>query len=479
MIKLFHMLVWCAILVFSIYLMIKCIQIFGNETKDENEKVETISIHKEEDSKDSVELKAIETSIISAICNYMIQSTVSILNYVSNIGDIISDDLIMNTFIVNMPINRYVALEDQSEQENTTDKLFASYIDEIERIDFIKNNHFFLNNELYIAMILQGIGEYNEKKNTENQLIENEYDLSAVIDGSSIANTFENLNQRLMPIDIVHGEIYVENEELENVKETLGSINGEHFTMKQLLDRQFLYNNFYIIDSATSTEDELFDAEVLLGKDMTIKNLGEKPQILIYHTHSQEGFLDSREGVEEDTVVGVGNYLTELLKDVYGYEVIHDKTEYDIVKGTLDRNLAYNYAGDGVETILLENPSIEVIIDLHRDGASKRVTKINGESVAQIMLFNGLSRNVKGKIDYLVNPYLEDNLAFSLQLQLQGREKYPGLFTRNYLHAYRYNLHLREKSLLVEAGTNENTVEEVKNSMVYLAEMLNDLLRGK
>ena len=184
----------------------------------------------------------------------------------------------------------------------------------------------------------------------------------------------------------------------------------------------------------------MFDSEVLLGKDMTIQTENDKPQILIYHTHSQEAFLDSRKGVTEDTVVGIGDLLTEILEEKYGYNVIHDRGVYDLVDGKLDRNEAYKYARKAVLKILEENPSIEVIIDLHRDGNDKRSTIINGQETAQIMLLNGLSRNQNGPNTSIDNPNLQDNLAFSLQLQLKSLELYPGLFYKNYLQAYRYNL---------------------------------------
>ena len=79
-------------------------------------------------------------------------------------------------------------------------------------------------------------------------------------------------------------------------------------------------------------------------------------------------------------------------------------------------------------------------------------------------------------IAYLANPYTQQNLAFSLQLELAAREKYPG-YTRNiYLKAERFNLHLRPRSLLVEAGTQLNTVEEEKNAMQPLADLLHEVL---
>ncbi len=151
-----------------------------------------------------------------------------------------------------------------------------------------------------------------------------------------------------------------------------------------------------------------------------------------------------------------------------------------MIKRNLDRNLAYNFAREGVQKILDKNPSIEVIIDLHRDGAdNKRVAKINGKDTAQIMFFNGLCRNAKGELPNLKNPYIQDNLAFSLQLQLMGREIYPGLMYKNYLQYLRYNQHLRKKSLLIELGTDKNTVEEAMNAMDYLSVVLDEVLKGE
>ena len=82
-------------------------------------------------------------------------------------------------------------------------------------------------------------------------------------------------------------------------------------------------------------------------------------------------------------------------------------------------------------------------------------------------------------IDYLYNPYIQENLAFSFQMQLAAEKKYPG-FTRNiYLKGQRYNLHLRPRSLLIEAGTQLNTVEEERNAMEPLAQLLHEVLSGE
>ena len=250
--------------------------------------------------------------------------------------------------------------------------------------------------------------------------------------------------------------------------------------LRQNLDTDFLIDNFYIVDSTTSINKSLFSVKQMLSKDFSIEK-SDKPQILIFHTHGgSEYFADGTK--EKDSVVAVGQYLAEILEEEYGYQVLHDKTKYDCVGGALDRNRAYNQALDGVSRQLEKYPSIEVIIDLHRDGGNtkeRKVTEIEGKQVAQFMIFNGLSRNRNGEITYLKNPNLQANLAFGLQVKLSAMEKYPNLTIRNYLKGYRYNMHLRERYLLIELGNQNNTVDEARNTMPYLAEILNDVLNKK
>lgn len=249
-----------------------------------------------------------------------------------------------------------------------------------------------------------------------------------------------------------------------------------------LADYNYLMNQFFIVDSQTSADAAQLNAAELLGEDLTIRKDAAKPQILLYHTHSQEAFADSREGEVEDTIIGVGNYLTELLTKNYGYQVIHVTEAFDMESGELDRSAAYDYAGTYLETILEENPSIEVVIDLHRDGVPENrhlVTEINGKSTAQIMFYNGLSYTIaRGSLDYLPNPYIQDNLAFSFQMEYQAAQYYPDFYRGIYLAGYRYNLHLRPRSVLVEAGAQTNTVQEVKNAMEPFADILNRVLQN-
>lgn len=251
---------------------------------------------------------------------------------------------------------------------------------------------------------------------------------------------------------------------------------------EKLADKNYLLEHFFVVDAATTAEAASLNAAEYLAKDMTLKPEKDQPQILIYHSHSQETFADSRTGEEADTVVGVGDYLTEILEQKYGYQVIHVREHFDVIGGEIDRSRAYDFAREYVEKVLEENPTVQVLIDLHRDGVpegKRLVTKIGGRDTAQIMFYNGLSYTVnQGKISYLPNPYIEENLAFSFQLEYTAAEYYPGFYRCIYLAGLRYNLHLRPRALLVEAGAQTNTVQEVKNAMEPLGDILNRVLKG-
>ena len=251
---------------------------------------------------------------------------------------------------------------------------------------------------------------------------------------------------------------------------------------ESLQDYDYVMNQFFIVDSNTATDAQQIDAERFLREDLSIKQDSSAPQILIYHSHSQETFSDSREGEVEDTIVGVGNYLVKILEETYGYQVLHITDAFDMMSGRLDRSKAYDYAREAVEPVLQEHPEIQVVIDLHRDGVPEErhlVTEINGKPTAQILFYNGLSYTVnQGNVDYLPNPYIEDNLAFSFQLEYQAAMFYPEFYRGIYLAGLRYNLHLKPRALLLEAGAQTNTVQEVKNAMEPFADILNRVLKG-
>ncbi len=240
-------------------------------------------------------------------------------------------------------------------------------------------------------------------------------------------------------------------------------------SVEKLKDFEYLRSHFYTVDSSTFVNPEDLQAEKLLSKNMKLDKSKKGPKILLYHTHSQEAFADSVSGDVNTTIVGVGRYLAKLLNEKYGIETLHHEGIYDMKNGRVDRTQAYERAKGNIQKILNENPSIEMVIDLHRDGVGKDtrlVTNINGKPTAKLMFFNGMSRTrSNGKLTVLQNPYIQDNLALSLQMKLEAEKRYPGLTRNIYLKGYRYNMHMKPKTLLVEGGAQTNTVAEMMNAM--------------
>lgn len=238
-----------------------------------------------------------------------------------------------------------------------------------------------------------------------------------------------------------------------------------------------LLSTFYTVDSTAQGGSDLFNLESLMGRDITLDKTGEGPQILIYHTHSRESFIDSEPGNRADTIVGVGDFLAQLLTEEYGYTVLHHTEEFDTV-----RDSAYANSLPALEELLTQYPTIQVVIDLHRDSGNtsrNMVVDIDGRRTARFMFFNGISRSKKtGDIDYLYNPNLAENLAFSFQMQAAAGQYYPGLTRKIYIKQYRYNMHLRGRTLLIELGDENNTVEEAKNACYPLAFLLDAVLSG-
>lgn len=251
------------------------------------------------------------------------------------------------------------------------------------------------------------------------------------------------------------------------------------YSRQQLQDEEFIRQTFYSTDPTTMTRAGQLDYNTLMGFDAALKQDNSMPQILIYHTHSQETFIDSLPNDERTSIMGVGERLSDILRTKYGYNVIHHMGKYD-VEG---REYAYANAMTGLEEVLAQNPSIEVIIDLHRDQTNadtRLVTTLQDKTMAKFMFFNGLSYTKElGELTTLPNPHVQDNLSFAFQMQLFAEEYYPGLTRRIYLKGYRYNMHYRAKTLLIELGSQTNTVEEAMNACEPLAHIISEVLNGE
>lgn len=285
----------------------------------------------------------------------------------------------------------------------------------------------------------------------------------------------ERLNEEGSNFLITDGSSDPANTEI--YKELIHTEKAQNISIEEYQEFEALVRKFYTVDANTYITAEELNAKKLAGADLKIAKGGTAPQILIYHTHSREGFADSVEGDASTTVVGVGEQLAKILREEYGYQVLHHTGTYDE-----NRDYAYSYALPALEQVLAENPSIEVVIDLHRDSVAegtRLVTEIEGQQTARFMFFNGLSRvRELGEINYLPNENLQGNLAFSFQLQKACEEYYPGLTRKIYLKGYRYNMHLKPRTVLVELGAQNNTVQEAMNACGPLARVIDMVLSG-
>lgn len=196
-----------------------------------------------------------------------------------------------------------------------------------------------------------------------------------------------------------------------------------------------------------------------------------EPFVLIYHTHATESYQPVSEGnfhsVEEaGTVREVGNVLASSL-EAKGIAVIHDKTIHDLPS----YNKSYSRSLETVEAILKANPTICVIIDLHRDAASysgntARVFSVDGKTAAQYSLVVGEG-----------NENATELLAFANRVNQKANTLYPG-FSRGIIPKdYKYNQYINDQCLLLEMGNNQNNIEEAKLSAAYFAVALAEILK--
>jgi len=211
-----------------------------------------------------------------------------------------------------------------------------------------------------------------------------------------------------------------------------------------------------------------------------------EPAVLIYHTHTTETYqlLDrdffakdfaSRSNDSGKNMVRVGKAICDELEK-RGYKVIHDTTVYDKTYSG-----AYYRSEDAARALLEKYPSIKITLDIHRDaiqsGSTKTrpVAEINGKKAAQIMIVTGCQEEGNGITDL---PEWEKNLAFALKLQQNMESSFKGLTRPVFFCDRSYNMGLTPLSLLVEVGTDANTLEQAvysgKMFGVALAQLLEE-----
>jgi len=270
-------------------------------------------------------------------------------------------------------------------------------------------------------------------------------------------------------------------EELDGLLEQASSIYFDEIEKKDMEKSDKITKGYIEILNETDYE---IDIEKLLSEPLKVKFDNNGPQVLIFHTHTTEGYLKKLEFLNKDgisswsrdnryNVVRVGEKIAEELRLKYGIEVIHNTTVHDYP----DYNSSYGKSLQTVSSILKSYPSIKIVLDIHRDAVGsdeprlRLVNEINGEKVAKIMFVIGTDSRK------LPHPNWMENLKLAVKLQQNLNEKYPGLARHIYISGNRYNQHLSDGALIIEVGGDGNTYGEAVLSAPYIAKAINDVVK--
>lgn len=220
-----------------------------------------------------------------------------------------------------------------------------------------------------------------------------------------------------------------------------------------------------------------------LSQPLNWELTGEKPKVLIVHTHASESYEKTEDYTESSAyrtlnknynMVSIGAYVAKLLEKE-GISVLHDKTVYDYPS----YNGSYLAAREGIEKHLKENPSICFVLDIHRDAMQNTngtqmgtTVKTKSGTASQLMLVVGTDDGGMG------HPNWQENLSLAVKLHAQLEQLQPGLCRPISLRAQRFNQDLSPGSVLVEVGAAGNTRKQALIAAKYLAQAITVLAHG-
>ncbi len=256
------------------------------------------------------------------------------------------------------------------------------------------------------------------------------------------------------------------------------------------IDRTELDPLEVMIDDAEHSANNLSD-EIKILIDQIVDDLepialsGEGPQILVYHSHSREAYMQDKKDPYKaaeafrsndlnHTVVKVGEVLTGHLKSK-GIPTLHDPTEHE------QGNYTASYERS-LETIVKQmraHESLQIFLDIHRNAYEKKdpdeeVVIINGERVAKVFVVIGTGEGLLG--GFREKPNWQENTKFAIKLTNKINELYPGLAKPVYHKNGRYNQHVSTKAILIEIGSNFTTLTEANRATKYLAEAIGHIV---
>ena len=266
-------------------------------------------------------------------------------------------------------------------------------------------------------------------------------------------------NFTLNPLDIVRREISFLDEKNLKDKTALENVK-EHAKVVE----KIAINPFELKDTDINKFEEGVD---VVGNPED----NSKKKILIYHTHTNEAYVEGNDGLST-TVAGVGDVLTSELEKL-GFTVVHDKTIHD----KADYNRAYHASRETISKNISSYGEFDLIIDLHRDGGPKKESvtgNIGGEDVARLVL---VTTTQDPKYPQHIN-----NINSIVDI---ANELYPGLYRDKGIIAYDhggilfYNQDLSDNAILMEVGADTNNLQEAKNSMKCMSRVFAQYLNSK
>jgi len=249
---------------------------------------------------------------------------------------------------------------------------------------------------------------------------------------------------------------------------------------KDFSDKKSISAGEVTIQNQSNIKIEKTDIDAILKEPLNIKFDRKGPKVLVYHTHTTEGYVRNNSELGKNkkefpsytsdvkySVVRVGDQLSEYLEKTYDISVIHN--------GTVHGN--YSNSLKTIESYLKSYPSIKIIFDIHRDGLAadkpklRLVKEINGKNAAQVMFVVGT--NGSG----LKHPKWRDNLKLAVKLQQKLNEEAPGLARPIYISNNRYNQHMADGALIIEIGADGNTIDEALESTKYVAKAISEVIK--
>lgn len=250
-------------------------------------------------------------------------------------------------------------------------------------------------------------------------------------------------------------------------EQKLDTASGDHF------------ENIWVKNSTGRT----ISIQEELQKEPDVNMQEDGPKVLIMHTHTTEGYELFDRGYYDksysirttdatQSVVRVGDEIQKAL-EAQGIGVIHDTTVHDYPA----YNGSYGRSADTVKAQLEKNPSIQVVLDIHRDGITredgtrvKPTVEINGKKAAQVMIIAGCES------ESVSHPDWELNLRLAMRLQQSLATNFPDLARPLKFMNANYNQNLTHGSILIEMGSEANTLDEAMYSGQMVGQALGQVL---